>query len=1687
MGFKRSLVRIQSARLLYPTVSKKNANPYILMEARSRMSNELSVLRMRTLQNEVNPGPEFANPTSFLTRGGEMGRRIQEFDWLAHPLGPPDGWPQSLKVAVRIMLTSRYAMWMGWGPEFYFFCNDAYAPTLGIKLESALGLSARKVWEEIWSDIGPRAESVVRTGEATWDEALLLFLERSGYPEETYHTFSYSPLPDDNGMVGGMLCVVTEETERVIGERRLALLRDLGADLAAVKEEEKLFRAVMHRLKDGARDLPFALIYLLAKDGTSASLVCSHGAAAGSPMAPLVIGLEEEEQAWPAAELFAMGEAVAVDALSTRFKEVPPGPWDNAPRDALLVPIAEQGQERPAGFLVAGLNPYRPLDERYRGFLDLLAGQIAAGLASARAYESERRRAEALSELDRAKTTFFSNVSHEFRTPLTLLLGPLEELVTASQNENFEEKRALAAVARRNALRLLKLVNSLLDFSRIEAGRARAAFEPADLAAFTADLASSFRSAMERAGIEFIIECPRLPEPVFVDREMWEKIVLNLLSNAFKFTLRGRVCVRVRALDGAAEVTIADTGTGIPREAQPHVFERFYRVQGAEGRTHEGSGIGLALVNELVKLHGGTVRVQSEAGRGSAFIVTLPFGSAHLPADQCVAPSGAGAMDGVASAFVAEALRWLPDPERSRNFAPEEPYVDYAPPAAGARPRILLADDNADMRDYVARLLAGSFEVTAVADGQAALEEARREPPALVLSDVMMPRLDGFALLRQMRAEAALQSVPIILLSARAGEEARVEGLDAGADDYIIKPFAARELLAKVTGTLRLQRVRAEAIARERELRAERAEILDSMNLAFMVMDSDFRIIYLNAEAGRMHGMTEDKYLGRNHWEAFPESVGTLLETNYRRAMTERVALRFQNFYEPWQQWFEIYAYPMSGGRLGVFFREVTEHKRAEEELRASERRFRQIADTMPQMVWVTHPDGRHEYFNRRWYEFTGVPEGSLGGEGWEGLFHPDDDARVRAHWKRNLQSGEPYEIEYRLRRGIDGKYCWFLCRALPVRDQEGRIYRWFGTCTDIDEFKRVENALRETHDRLQTVMSSITDGLAVLDREWRFSYFSEQAARIVGTRAEQLLGRCVWDLAPCMQETKFREVGPRAVETDQPVEFEEYYPQPVNKWLECRCYPSPEGLTVYFHDVTARKEAQALLRQNEALFSDLIEQAPLGVYVVDAQFRLQQINPIAMPAFAGVRPLIGRDFSEVMEILWGPEVGAECVRIFRHTLETGERYISPRFSAKRQDLGVEQAYEWEIQRVTLPGGHHGVVCYFSDITERRSAEAALQEAKDAAEAANSSKDRFLAVLSHELRTPLTPVLMTAAALEQDPSLLPEVREEMAMIKRNVELETKLIDDLLDLNRITSGKLPLNLDSLDLNAAVRDACAICGQGLHEREIALDLALEDSAGAVLADSARFHQVLWNVLKNAIKFTPARGRIRVATRRLAGKFSEVRISDSGIGIPAEVLPRVFNAFEQGDANVTRQFGGLGLGLAICKALMDLHGGTIRAESAGAGHGSTFVIEIPSASPAAFGKAAGAASTDDKKTRQLRLLLVEDHADTARTLCRLLRRAGYLVITASDVAGAAAAAAREPIDLLISDLGLPDGSGHEVVRRVRIHHAVPAIAMSGYGMDEDLRRSREAGFTEHLVKPVDVSLLLAAIRRVTAEREL
>lgn len=770
----------------------------------------------------------------------EVGRALEAVDWAATSLGPPGSWPQSLQTAVDILLSSRFSMWMAWGPQLTFFCNAAYRRnTLGRKYPWALGRPASEVWAEIWDDIGPRIGNVLTTGKATWDEALLLFLERSGYPEETYHTFSYSPLRDDSGSVVGMLCVVSEDTDRIIGERRMATLSDLGSDPTVVRTDREMLDFAARQLSRNQRDLPFTLTYLFDDDGATARLAGSTGIAAGHAAAPPAITPADQDPIWPVATLL-RGEPVLVNLDGLPFTGLPVGAWTEPPARALAEPLAQPGAA-PYGFLVAGLNRYRPLDDGYRGFVDLVARHLAAGIASARSFQYQQRRAEELAELDRAKTAFFSNISHEFRTPLTLIMGPVQDLQRRLSDADSQIREELDVVSR-NGLRLGRLVNTLLDFSRIEAGRMQASYEPADLAQVTAELASVFRSAVDRAGLAFEVDCPPLPEPVYLDLGMWEKVVLNLLSNALKFTFDGSIRIAVRADGDHAVITVADTGIGVPASEVPRLFERFHRIENARARSNEGSGIGLALVQELVQLHGGTISASSREGEGTTFTVRLPFGHAHLAADALVPAGRAVLVSTTADPFVQEALRWLPgsmaDGAAARPGQERPAGTEPSPEPEGAR--VLIADDNADMRDYLSRLLrTAGYRVTPVTDGQTALEAVRADLPDLVLADVMMPVLDGLGLVSALRADPRTASIPVVFLSARAGEDAAAAGLQAGADDYLPKPFSAVELLARVRSNLEMARFR------NRESRFRRA-LLESLQEGFFVTDDEGTIIEAN-------------------------------------------------------------------------------------------------------------------------------------------------------------------------------------------------------------------------------------------------------------------------------------------------------------------------------------------------------------------------------------------------------------------------------------------------------------------------------------------------------------------------------------------------------------------------------------------------------------------------------------------------------------------------------------------------------------------------------------------------------------------------------------------------------------------------------------------------------------------------
>ncbi|MEV6635566.1 SpoIIE family protein phosphatase [Actinoplanes sp. NPDC051470] len=756
-------------------------------------------------------------------RGGEMGRRMRELDWTSTPLGPPQDWPEELQTAVVAMLASRAQIVIFHGPEYCALYNDAYIVTMGVKHPGYLGRPGREMWAEAWEVLQRLFDGVVRSDAAFWASDHPFLLDRYGFLEETYFDISSDPIRAADGTVTGVNCIVTDTTSRVLGERRVRTLSALGRRLADQVDQAGLGARVAEVLGENRGDIPFAALWLDDPEtGGELTLAGSSGAAP----APLT-RMTPADRATVAAVL----RTGRPNRVPTRAVCDPPP--HAATDSSLVVPIGVGTGH--AGVLVIGLSRHLSMDRDYSDFLDLAGAQISQAVSAHRTYELQRRRTAELTALDTAKTNFFANVSHEFRTPLTLILGPLEDLLGERLEPDLADRLRLM---HRNGLRLLKLVNTVLDFSRLESGRIRAAYRPTDLATYTARLAGTFRSATERAGLRLTVETPPLAAPVHVDREMWEKIVFNLLSNAVKFTREGGVTVRLTADGDEAVLTVEDTGVGVPPEEQSLLFDRFHRVSSTWSRSHEGTGIGLALVRELAELHGGGVGAASEVGVGSRFTVRVPFGTAHLPADRLVADPRHLADEVDPRLYLGETQSWSAEPQP-------------APAESAPGGRILLADDNADLREHVTRLLRGHFRVTAVADGQAALETALREPVDLVLTDMMMPRLDGFGLIRALRADERTRDVPIVVLSARAGEEASVEGLTVGADDYLVKPFSARDLIARVRANLGLGQVRRQIISRLRGL-VDAAAAVNTVRTTAEVLDVAARHVRAMTSAGRV-------------------------------------------------------------------------------------------------------------------------------------------------------------------------------------------------------------------------------------------------------------------------------------------------------------------------------------------------------------------------------------------------------------------------------------------------------------------------------------------------------------------------------------------------------------------------------------------------------------------------------------------------------------------------------------------------------------------------------------------------------------------------------------------------------------------------------------------------------------------
>jgi PAS domain S-box-containing protein len=1306
--------------------------------------------------------------------GGELGARMRAIDWSRTPLGPVERWPQSLKTCLRIVLTSRQPMFVWWDDALINLYNDACRSILEGKHPEALGQPASVVWREIWDQVGPGARKAMRENAGVYDEALLFIRERDEAPEETYYTFSYSPVPNDQGGTGGILCAITDDTARIIGERQRQLLCELTARAADARSLGDTLRLAAEALATDPRDLPFAAIYLSGDASAALELAATAGIARGHALVPEAIAPDAGGAFGDAFRAVIERHGPVVIDLPAAIAP-PVGAWPQPPSRMVLLPIAQAGPRGGAGVLAVGQSPYRQLDEAYRGLLCLVAGQLAGSIANARAHEDERRRAE----------------------------------------------------------------------------------------------------------------------------------------------------------------------------------------------------------------------------------------SAGLGAD----------------AYVAEALRFVPEPEGAAR--PGSPAPGLAPPAAAlaGTARVLVADDSAVMREYVGRLLRqqGWF-VQAVPDGAAALAAARAARPDLILTDVIMPSLDGFGLLRALREDVRTRSIPVIMLSMRAGEEARVEGLLAGADDFLTKPFSARELVARVATHLQLARMRQEAEAASARL----YELFMQSPMAVAVMKGPQFILEL-ANRSFLEVVQRADLLGKPFATVFPELVGTPIvgatERVYRTGepfVTDEYTLvleRGGRLEEAVFRFSLVATRDGTGAITGVVAGaiEITEQIRARRTIEASEARFRRIFESSMIGFLFSRVDGTVLEANDYFLRLLGVTRDDLreGRVRWGELTAPGYEDLTEEALRQLHESGTsaPFEKEY---IASDGRRVPVVVGStlLPGAGDESVTF-----VLDISERKRAEQQL-ELLAEASRVIASTNDTAEML----------QGVARLCSPILGDWCGVYLLD-----DSGAFTVAGSHHVDPEKHASARE---------LMTRSLLAPDIAHGLGH-VARTGEAQ--------LLHDVAE--------------LMRQHASADPRRAAFLERLGMRSS----ILAPLATKGRTLGVISFGLRESARRFDERDLVLAEELGRRISQALETARLHA---------------ERGELLARERHARAEAENASRAKDEFLALLGHELRNPLAPIL-TALQLMQIRGAH-AVERERAVIERQTHHLVRLVDDLLDVSRITRGKVELKRERVELASVVARAIEMASPLIEQRRHNLEIRVPQHGFALDADPARLAQVIANLLTNAAKYTESGGRITITAARAGAEGSEIALAvrDTGIGISPDVLPRVFDMFVQERQALDRSQGGLGLGLALVRSLVTLHGGTVSAYSAGRGQGSEFTIRLPAAVPQDGAGAAGAQPAAARpEAAALRILVVDDNEDAADLLSSLLEALGHATKVAHDGPTALHAAESFSPELALLDIGLPVMDGYELAQRLRRQLAgrcLRLVAVTGYGLDSDRERAHAAGFDAHLVKPVSIDRL----RRIIAE---
>ena len=1490
-----------------------------------------------------------------------MGERIRKFDWAATPLGPPENWEQSLKTCVRIMLSSSQPIWIGWGPQLIKLYNDPYKSIVGGKHPGALGKPASVVWRDIWEDIAPMLDKVMNEDEGTYVENQLLIMERNSYPEETYYTFSYTPIPGDNGGTAGMICANTDDTSRILNERSLQVLRNLGKLSFKDNEPADIYKKTARVLRDNNKDFPFALFYEVDEREQLARAVAWAGDKTEYSALPMQVDINADHAENPNITAAVLTGEVVLSQNNGRRPDVPKGFWDIPPRQFLHIPLRIANGRLPAAVLTVGLNPYRKYDKEYQDFIRLLSDQLSLVLNNMHALNEERKRAEALAEIDHAKTLFFNNISHEFRTPLTLILGPIEEILRSGPQAMPDAMPALETT-HRNAMRLLKLVNTLLDFSRIESGRHQARFAPVKLDALTVNLAAAFRSVMEKGGLLFEVDATPLDEPAFVDADLWEKIVLNLLSNAFKFTLRGKVMLILTQEKKMAVLRVSDTGSGIPAAELPKLFTRFHRIHNTVGRTYEGSGIGLSMIRELVRMHGGTIEAESTEGIGSTFTVRIPLGNAHLPKDQVF--NDVEALTAISEIYVSEAETLLEasEPEIAREDA--------------QKPRVLVVDDNPDMRDHIESILSRQYNVVTAANGAEALQLVEERGPDLILSDIMMPVMDGIELLGRLRKNPRMANIPIILLSARAGEEARIEGIDTGADDYLVKPFSSRELIARIQAQLKMAHARSHA---ERQIR----NLFNQAPAAINIFRGPKHIVELaNPKMLELWDKSADQVMNRPLIEALPELAGQgfdkildgVLETGQRVVQPETIVQLMRGgkladifvkvVYEP--------LYDEDSRVVGIMTvaDDITESVLARKAIEESQDRLAVALDAGSMGTFDFYPATGKLIWSEKTRELFGIPPGKpVDYEVFVAAIHPEDREAARMVSQNALhgQNHGEYENEYRT-IGADGEIRWVRAKGRVDFDSEGNATRFSGVTQDITQRKLDEQALRESEARFRSIadQSPMIVFMTEADDRASISYFNRMWLDYTGQSNAMALGLGwqgivhpdeVDEVATVYKEAHGQQISYildaiRLRRYDGQYRWHMFKSNP--RFSESGEFLGYLGVGLDIHD---QKMAVDAIRESESRFRMLAEKLPHMVWVTNALGQEEYVSG-QWESYTGVT---GSGIG-AMERFVHPDDTVAVRSAWERSMETG---LNLRVDARFRN--GDGQFRWhsiigEPVRDTS-GTIIKWVGVIADIHHERTFSQKLEQVvemrtnellvkNDDLEKMNRELESFAYISSHDLQEPLRKIQTFASRImDREYDSLSDTGRTYFQRMQDAALRMQtLIEDLLAYSRTTNEER--KIERADLNVVLDEICEEFGEEIVAKGAKITAG---ALGTAMIIPFQFRQLLHNLFVNSLKFArkevPAEitvtsetidGNPAIHPKLLAGRqYTHLRVSDNGIGFEPEYGEKIFEVFQR--LHGRDKYSGTGIGLAIVKKIIDNHGGYISATGR-PGEGATFDIYLP-----------------------------------------------------------------------------------------------------------------------------------------------